>query len=137
MANLEGFKKSFDKRLSRYFGEKFKKDMVKRVENNEFSVREISDLYGVSATAVYKWVYKYSILYQKGYKQIVEPMSGTKKIKELQARIKELELVVGQKQIKVDFLEKLIEIAEDDLGIDIKKKAGSRPKSGFGNTAKK
>ena len=56
MANLEGFKKSFDNRLSRYFSEKFKKDMVKRVENNEFSVREISGLYGVSTTAVYKWV---------------------------------------------------------------------------------
>ncbi len=137
MANLEGFKKSFDKRLSRNFGEKFKKDMVNRIENNEFSVREISDLYGVSTTSVYKWVYKYSILYQKGYRQIIEPMSSTKKVKELQARIKELEQAVGQKQMKVDFLEKLIEITQDDLGIDIKKKAGSKPKSGSGNTVKK
>lgn len=137
MANLEGFKKSFDKRLSRNFGEKFKKDMVKRIEDSESSVREVSDLYGVSTTAVYKWVYKYSILYEKGYRQIVEPMSSTKKIKQLQARIKELEQAVGQKQMKVDFLEKLIEISEEDLGIDIKKKAGSRPKSGSGSNVGK
>jgi transposase-like protein len=136
MADLEGFKKCFDKRLSRSFGEKFKKDMVGRIENNEFTVREISALYGVSTTAVYKWVHKYSILYQKGYRQIVEPMSSTKKVKELQERIRELERAVGQKQMKVDFLEKLIEIADDELGIDIKKKAGSTPRSGSGKTGK-
>jgi uncharacterized protein YlxW (UPF0749 family) len=103
---------------------------------NEYTVRNISELYGVSTTAVYKWVYKYSILYQKGYKQIVEPMSTTRKVKELQNRIKELEQAVGQKQMKVDFLEKLIEIADDELGIDIKKKAGSAPRFGSGKTAK-
>lgn len=136
MAKLEEFKKSFDQRRTRSFGEKFKKDIVKRVENNEYSVREVSDLYGVSITSVYNWVYKYSILYQKGYRQVVEPMSSTKKVKELQARIKELEQAVGQKQRKVDFLEKLIEIAENDLGVDIKKKADSKPRFGSGNTAR-
>ncbi len=136
MANLNEFKKSFDKSINRTFGEKFKKDIVKRIENNEYTVRNISELYGVSTTAVYKWVYKYSILYQKGYKQIVEPMSTTRKVKELQNRIKELEQAVGQKQMKVDFLEKLIEIADDELGIDIKKKAGSAPRFGSGKTAK-
>ncbi|MEO9077373.1 MAG: transposase [Gelidibacter sp.] len=137
MANLNGLKKGFETNYNRTFGEKFKKDTVKRIENNEYTVSEISVLYDVSKTAVYKWVYKYSILYQKGYKQIVEPMSGTHKLKELQARINELEQAVGQKQMKVDFLEKLIELAESDLGIDIKKKAGSVPKSGSGRTAKK
>ena len=137
MANLHDYKKSFDKRYTRNFGEKFKKDVVSRIENNEFSVREISELYGVSTTAVYKWVYKYSILYRKGYKQIIEPMSTTKKVKDLQKRIKELEQAVGQKQMRVDFLEKLIEISESELGIDIKKKAGSKPKFGSGNTVKR
>lgn len=137
MANLEGFKRSFDKRMSRNFGEKFKKDMVNRIENNEYTVREVSELYKVSTTAVYKWVYKYSILYQKGYRQIIEPMSSTNKVKELQNRIKELEQAVGQKQMKLDFLEKLIEIADDEFGIEIKKKAGSAPKSGSGKIAKR
>lgn len=137
MANLSDYKKSFDQRRTRSFGEKFKKDIVKRIENNEYTVREVSKLYEVSTSSVYSWVYKYSLLYQKGYRQVVEPMSNTKKIKELQARIKELEQAVGQKQMNVDFLEKLIEITENDLGIDIKKKADSRPNSGSGNIARK
>jgi transposase-like protein len=123
-------------KINRHFGSKFKKDIVNSIERNEFSVQEVSSLYSVSRTSVYKWIYKYSILYKKGYKQIIEPMSSTKKIKELQNRIKELEQVVGQKQIKLDYLEKLIEISETDLGIDIVKKKNSKPSSGSGKTEK-
>lgn len=137
MANLNGLKKGFRTNRNRTFGEKFKKDTVKRIEDNEYTVGEISGLYDVSRTAVYQWIYKYSILHQKGYRQIIEPMSSTKKVKDLQLRIKELEQAVGQKQMKVDFLEKLIELTEEDLGIDIKKKAGSARKSGSGRTVKK
>ena len=133
MVELKTLKKTFDSSINRTFSEKFKKDMVQKIERNVYSVREVSDLYEVSRTSVYNWVYKYSVLYQKGYKQIIEPMSDTKKIKDLQAQIKELERAVGMKQIKIDFLEKMIEISEEDFGIDIKKKA-SKLKSGSGKT---
>jgi transposase-like protein len=137
MAKLGEYKKTFDQRRVRNFSEKFKKEIVKKIEKNEFTVSEISSLYEVSISSVYNWVYKYSILYQKGYKQIIEPMSSSKKIKDLQARIKELEQIVGQKQIKLEYLEKLIEISEKDYGIDIVKKKGSRPNSGSGKTGKR
>ena len=137
MANLGEYKKTFDQRRIRYFGEKFKKDIVKKIERNEFSVSEVSNLYDVSKTSVYNWVYQYSKLYQKGYVQIIEPMSSSKKLKDLQLRIKALEQIVGQKQIKLEYLEKLIEIAEKDYDIDIVKKKGLRPSSGSGKTDKK
>jgi len=123
-------------KINRHFGSKFKKDIVKSIEGNEFSVQEVSSLYCVSKTSIYKWIYKYSILYKKGYKQIIEPMSSTKKIKDLQNRIKELEQVVGQKQIKLDYLEKLIELSERDLGIAILKKKNFKPSCGSGKTGK-
>jgi transposase-like protein len=135
MANLENYNKVLKIGKCRCFSEKFKKDIVKGVERNKYSVREVSDLYDVSKVAVYKWIHKYSILYHGGYRQIVEPMSSTKKIKELQDTIKELERAIGSKQIRIDYLEKLIAISEKDYGIDIKKK-GSRPSSGFGKTGK-
>jgi hypothetical protein len=53
-------------------------------------------------------------------------MSDTNKIKELQAKIRELERLVGQKQIQLEFKEKMIEIAEEMYHIDIKKKLGSK-----------
>ena len=137
MAKLNDFKKTFDQRRLRTFGVKFKKDIVRKIERNQFSVSEVSSLYDVSTTSVYNWVYKYSILYQKGYRQIIEPMSSSKKIKDLQSRIKDLEQIVGQKQIKLDYLEKLIEISEKDYDIDIVKKKGSKRSSGSGKTDKR
>lgn len=129
-------KKTFDTSRSRHFGEKFKKDIVKRIETNKFTVREVSDLYGVSRTAVYNWVYKYSVIYQQGYRQIVEPMSSNKKVKDLHRKIKELEQIIGQKQVKLDFMEKLIELAEEEYGIEILKKSGSTRNSTSGKTGK-
>ena len=136
MATLSSIKKHFDQRRLRTFSEPIKKEVVRKIENNLLTVSEASLQYQVSRTSVYKWVYKYSSLYAKGYRQIIEPMSSSKQIKVLKDRIKELEQIVGQKQIELDFLNKLIDITEVDLGIDIKKKAGSKHKSGSGKTGK-
>jgi len=137
MADLKAFRKAFDQSRNRSFSDKFKKDIVRRVEKNELTVSEVAIEFEVSRTSVYKWVYKYSNLYKKGLKQIIEPMSSTKKIKDLQSRIKELEQIVGQKQIKLDYFEKLIEISESDYNIDILKKKDSKHSSGSGKIVKK
>jgi len=136
MATTSSFKKQFDQRKQRTFSESIRKEVVRKIENNLLTVGEASIDYQVSRTSVYKWVYKYSSLYTKGHRQIIEPMSSSKQIKVLKDKIKELEQIVGQKQIELDFLNKLIDIAEEDLGIDIKKKAGSKHKSGSGKTEK-
>ena len=60
--------------------------------------------------------------------------SSTKKLKDYEKRIEELERIVGQKQMKVDYLEKLMEIAEQDLGFDLKKNTGLKPSSGTKKT---
>lgn len=137
MAGLKAFRKAFDQSRNRSFSDKFKKDIVRRVEKNELTVSEVAIEFEVSRTSVYNWVYKYSNLYKKGLKQVIEPMSSTKKIKDLQSRIKELEQIVGQKQIKLDYFEKLIEISESDYNIDIIKKKDSKHSSGSGKTVKK
>jgi len=87
-------------------------------------------------TAVYKWLNKYSIYNKRQVRQIIEPMSDARKIEELRAKIKELERVVGQKQIQLEFKEKMIELAEEIYKIDIKKKFGMPPSSGSGSTGK-
>ena len=91
--------------------------------------------YQVSSSAVYKWLHKYSALRSMGARQIVEPMSDTNKIKALKDRIAELERMVGQKQVELEFQDKLIAMAEQMYQVDIKKKLGSKPSSGSGSTA--
>ena len=67
---------------------------------------------------------------------VVESLSDTRKIAALKERVKELERIVGQKQIQVDFFDKMIELAEEEYGIDIKKKCSTPPSAGTGSTGK-
>jgi len=120
----------------RYFSEDFKKGKVRELEKNISSVDDICKTYSVSRTSVYRWIYKYSAMAKKQVKQVVEAKSDTQKIKALQERIKELERIVGQKQLLLEFKDKMIEIAEATYGVDIKKKVGSRLSSGTTSTGK-
>lgn len=108
---------------NRYFSDEFKKKKVKELENNLASISDICRTYSVSRTSVYRWIYKYSVMAKKQVKQVVEAKSDTKKIEALKDRIKELERVVGQKQLLLEFKDKMIEIAESTYGISIKKKS--------------
>lgn len=68
---------------------------------------------------------------------IVELKSEAYRSKELEKKIKDLEAALGRKQLEVEFLNKLIELASDDLGIDIKKKLHTQQSIGFASTQKK
>lgn len=122
-------------RQNRYFSEDFKRQKVREIEQNQSTVAEISREYEVSSTAIYKWIYKYSGMRKKSVKQVIEAESDTRKILELKEKVKELERMVGQKQILLDFQSKMIELAEDEYGVDIKKKYGTKPSSGSGATS--
>ena len=106
----------------RYFSEDFKKKKVRELERKTTSIPDICRTYSVSRTSVYRWIYKYSVMAKKQVKQVVEAKSDTQRIKALEARIKELERIVGQKQLLLEFQDKMIEIAEADYDVDIKKR---------------
>ena len=108
-------------RKKRKFSEEFKLKIVKEYESGEFSVLEMTKMYDISAQVIYRWIYKYS-KYNKQSIQVVEMKdSQAKKMKQLEARIKELEQAVGQKQMNIDYLEKMIDLAKEHYDIDIKK----------------
>ncbi len=130
-ANLKQIQKQ------RHYSEEFKKELVSLFEGGKFSVHQLERLYGVSDASIYNWIYKYSTFNERGYRVIEFKTSSMDKLKQLEQRIKELEQMVGQKQIKIDFLEKMIEIAKDDLKIDIKKNFNTPQSTGSGRTKKK
>lgn len=59
--------------------------------------------------------------------------STSERLKRQEQRIKELERIIGQKQINIDFLEKMIELAKEDLDIDIKKNYSTPQSTGSGS----
>jgi transposase-like protein len=115
------FEQKIESKTLRTFSETFKKEQVKLIEEGKTTVRQVSDAYHVSVNAVYKWVKKYSLTYPANVKQVIELESEAAKTLALQKQTKELERIIGQKQIQIEFLEKLIATASEDLGIDLKK----------------
>lgn len=115
-------------RKRRVYSEEFRRELVRQFESGKYSVLQLDRLYGVSFNLIYKWIYKYSEINEKGYRIVEMKQSSTSRIKELEQKIKDLERLVGQKQIKIDFLEEMIDVAKQELNIDIKKKS-STPQS--------
>lgn len=130
-------------RTTRYFSEELRRQIVKQIENNEISVRGASREYEVSPAAIYKWMYRYSLHLKKGIRLIMEKKSQGERIKSLQERIEALERAVGQKQMEIDVLQKILELGSDAVGFDIKKKysgksfSGSRTTNGNTDTKEK
>lgn len=121
----------------RKFTKEFKQSIVKDYESGQYSVLELGKLHKIACTQIYRWIYKYSTVNEKGYRIVEMEKSSTKKVKELEERIKELESAVGRKQIQIDFLEKMIDIAKEDLSIDIKKNYGTQRSNGSNQTKKR
>jgi transposase-like protein len=121
----------------RRFSEDFKLRVVKEYESGQHSVVELEKIYDISNALIYRWIYKYST-YNKKNIQIVEMKdSQLEKIKALELKNKELERAVGQKQMAIDYLEKMIQIAEEELKIDIKKNSNTPHSGGFKNIKRK
>ena len=123
-------------RTHRQFSEEFKRQVVREFENGSLSVSQLSKVYSLSAQQIYNWIYKFSTFNEKGSRIVEMKDSSASKLKEMEQRIKELEQAVGQKQIKIDYLEKMIDIAKTDLNIDIKKNYNTPPSGGSGKTGK-
>jgi transposase-like protein len=118
----------------RIFSEDLKKDIVGRVERGDIRIREVSREYQVSPSAVYNWITQYSRVLKKGEVLVVQKESEEQKNTELRKRVAELERIVGQKQMEVDFLNKIIELGSEEVKLDIKKKFGGELSNGSGLT---
>jgi len=132
MANLS---KSSDLsfRRNRRFSEEFKRKKVEELDKCLTSIADISREYQVNRSAVYYWIYKYSLMRKRSLKTVIEAESDTAKIKALKDHINQLEQLLGQKQFEIDFLNKQFEIASGMYGIDLKKKASGKASPGTGS----
>mgnify|MGYP001178880531 FL=1 len=121
----------------RKFSEEFKKSIVNDFESGNFSVLQLERLYKIKGQIIYRWIYKYSSHNEQGQRIVEMKDSSTQKLKTLEQKVKELKRTVGQKQVQIDYLEKMIDIAKDDLNIDIKKNSDTPQSSGSVTTKRK
>jgi len=105
----------------RIFSDELKRKIVKDIEHNKASISAVCREYLTSKQTVYNWLNKYSRHLQSGKSLVIQMESEQYRSKELEKRVAELEAAVGRKQMEIDFLNKLIEIAGSELKVDLKK----------------
>jgi len=120
-------------RRMRHFSTNFKIQKVREIEQGLTKVSEISKQYEVTLNNVYRWIDKFGTMKSKKERIIVESDSDTKELLALKKKIADLERIIGQKQILIDFKDKMIDLAEETYGVDIKKKFITKPSDSTGS----
>ncbi|NQY01477.1 MAG: transposase [Flavobacteriaceae bacterium] len=115
-------------RQVRRFSVELRKHVVKEIESGNLTVSQACREYGIKSNkSVYEWIHKYSRYLKRGTVLIVEKESHQRKNEELESSNKDLQAALGRKQLEIDALQKLIEIASAELGVDLKKNFGDKP----------
>ncbi len=121
---------------ARIFSDTFKRQKVEQITKGLVTVTQVSRLYKVSRSSVYKWLYRYSDFHTKGVIQVVQMESEAKKTEALLRRVAELEAHLGRKQLEIDYLNKLVEISSSALKVDLKKSFAAKCSMPFTPTEK-
>lgn len=106
-----------------YYTEYFRIKVVREVERGILSKETARRKYGIGGkTTVLSWCRKYG---QQDYPYMAGKIENTPRtVDEKDKRIAELEARLKQKEIAIDALESLIEVANEMYGADLKKKVG-------------
>lgn len=111
----------------RRYAETFKKALVQDFESGRYSVHQLSRLHGVAFQTIYNWIYRYSQVNERGTRVMEYTDSSQEKVRSLERQVADLERRLGQKQVKLDLQDKIIELASEELGVDLKKTFSTPP----------
>ena len=120
----------------RRYGETFKKSLVQDFESGRYSVLQLSRLHGVAFQTIYNWIYRYSQVNEKGVRIMEYSDSSQEKVRALERQLADLQRRLGQKQVELELQHKIIELASEELGIDLKKTFSTPPSGGSKITKK-
>jgi transposase-like protein len=107
----------------------FKNEVLGEVQKENLTVSEASKYYQVPCQTIYKWLKKEGAAPPKMevyYVSLSKKNEIMKTVEELKKENQELKDALSRLTLKNMCLEELLNAANDDLGIDIKKKIESR-----------
>jgi len=110
-----------EERQMRTFSKSFKREKVKELEEKRITVSELSRIYEVTNSAIYKWIKLYGTLKSKGELMVIEKETESKRTKFLLEKVKDLEQIVDQKQVEIEYLKRILETEKERTGVDLKK----------------
>lgn len=118
----------------REFSDEIRRKVVREFREGKYTVKELAELYHASEPSIYRWIHKFSPTDEPTITVVEMADSTDKKLKDLQQKIADLERALGQKQIKVDFYEKMMDLAKKEYDLDLKKNSFTKQSNGSGKT---
>ncbi len=113
--------KEIQRTIKRY-STSFKQKVISEIESGKFSKSEARRLYDIgSDTSIHKWIRKFGKLHLLTKVVRIELKDEVFKLKDLERQKKALESALAQAQLKLIVYESIIDVAEEELGIDLKK----------------
>lgn len=117
----------------------FKKQVVAEYEAGQ-TMYELSRRYGVTGRhTIKKWIEKYGREGVRHKMVTIQQPEEQERVKELEVKVKQLETVVTQLTLDKFVLEKTLEVAEQELGYEVKKrnptKSSAKRKTATGRRA--
>lgn len=127
---MELKEKQYVKRSQKDYPMSFKLSVVKEFETGGVSLCELSKKYGIQGSHTIRiWINKYGTFDWQN--RVINPMAKTKdqellelreKLKVLERKNARLEKELEVQDLKASFFDLMIDIAEEEYGVDIRKK---------------
>jgi transposase-like protein len=117
----------------RIFSIEVKKQIVQDIEEGKCTVKQASEEINACQQSIYTWIGQYSRYLRNNKRIVVEDKSEAYRSKELEKRIQELEAALGRKQMEIDLLSKVIELADKEYHTDLKKSLLKKASNGSGS----
>jgi len=105
----------------------FKQKVVSEIETGKLTIGEVRKLYDITGNGtVEKWIRKFGKNHLLSKVVRIEMADEVSKLKQLEKDKQALESALAQTQLKLLAMESLIEVAEREYGIEIKKNCGTK-----------
>ena len=122
----QGMSKVEGRALLRY-SESFKLHVVSEIESGQVTIGGARRRYGIAGGGTIQgWLRRYGKNHLLGKVIRVERPDEKDRIKALEDKVRELESVLAQSQVKLFAYESLIDVAEKHYGADFKKNFGAK-----------
>ena len=100
----------------------FKHKVINEIETGKISKEGARKIYGIGGgSTIQNWIKKLGKLHMLNKVVRIEMKNEPSKLKELEKEKQELERALAQAHMKLLAYETLIEVAEENLGVDLKK----------------
>ena len=111
------------KRKIKRYSEAFRQEVVREYEAGS-SIAELRQKYGIGGErTIQRWIEKYSVSGLRHQVIRIQRADEAQRVRELEARVRELEAALGKVTLEKLLLESTLEVLEAEYGIEAKKNA--------------